>query len=104
MFSKSAYLGSQVHNLTHMNSSAEQHELIKMRLRVAGSSFAKISRELDCALTTVSMVSKGKRRSKRIEQAIADKLGVSHQELWQDRQHTPTDLPSLTAKETPACK
>ncbi len=63
----------------------EQHELVKMRLRLAGSSLAEIARELSVTPTTVTIVSQGQRRSRRIEQAIATKLGTTAAMLWPDR-------------------
>lgn len=63
----------------------EQHELVKMRLRLAGSSLAEIARELSVTPTTVTIVSQGQRRSRRIEQAIAAKLGTTAALLWPER-------------------
>jgi Ner family transcriptional regulator len=68
-----------------MRPELEQHERIKMRLRIAGSSLAEVSRELGVAGTTVTSVSQGYRRSRRIEGAIAAKLGVAAASLWPDR-------------------
>jgi Ner family transcriptional regulator len=68
-----------------MRPSLEQHERIKMRLRLAGSSLADVARELGVAATTVTSVSQGYRRSRRIESTIAEKLRVSVEELWKDR-------------------
>lgn len=56
-----------------------------MRLRLAGSSLAEVARELSVAGTTVTSVSQGYRRSRRIESAIATKLGVQPGSLWPDR-------------------
>lgn len=63
----------------------QRHERIKMRLRLAGSSLSGIARELGVAATTVTSVSQGYRRSRRIEQAIADKLRETPEHLWPDR-------------------
>ncbi|QND79602.1 helix-turn-helix domain-containing protein [Pseudoxanthomonas mexicana] len=68
-----------------MTGTREQHEFIKMRLRLAGSSLACIARELGIQPTTVTATSQGKRRSRRIEQAIARKLGCTPQSLWPGR-------------------
>lgn len=68
-----------------MRSSLERHEIIKTRLRLAGSSLAQIARELGVAPTTVTTVSQGYRRSRRIEAAIARALRVTPQALWSDR-------------------
>ena len=68
-----------------MTGTREQHEVIKMRLRLAGSSLACIARELGIQPTTVTATSQGKRRSRRIELAIARKLGCTPQSLWPAR-------------------
>jgi lambda repressor-like predicted transcriptional regulator len=65
--------------------SLRQHERIKRRLRKQGSSLAEIARELAVAKTTVTSVSQGYRRSRRIEAAIAAKLGSTPQQLWPAR-------------------
>ena len=80
-----------------MSPALEQHEEIKMRLRIAGSSLAQIARDLDVAATTVTSVSQGYRRSRRIENAIAAKLGMLPEALWRDRYPvSPTNLLSST--------
>lgn len=66
-----------------------QHENIKMRLRIVGSSLAAIARELGVTGTTVTSVSQGYRRSRRIESAIAEKLGSSSEALWPARYAQP---------------
>lgn len=63
----------------------EQHESIKSRLRLAGSSLAIVARELGLSPTTVTIVSQGVRRSHRIESAIAAKLGVPAATLWPEK-------------------
>jgi Ner family transcriptional regulator len=68
-----------------MKPELELHERIKMRLRLAGSSLADVARGLDVAGTTVTSVSQGYRRSRRIEAAIAAKLGVRPVDLWPER-------------------
>lgn len=65
--------------------SLRQHERIKRWLRQRGSSLAEIARELAVAKTTVTSVSQGYRRSRRIEAAIAAKLGRTPQQLWPAR-------------------
>lgn len=65
------------------------HEVTKLRLRLAGSSFSKIARKLCVAPSTVTSVSQGYRRSRRIEQAIACTLGEMPAQLWPDRYPTP---------------
>jgi Ner family transcriptional regulator len=63
----------------------DQHEWIKSRLRLAGSSLAKIARELELSPATVTIVSQGMRRSQRIETAISTKLGVPAALLWPEK-------------------
>jgi Ner family transcriptional regulator len=67
----------------------ERHERIKMRLRIAGSSLAKIARELGVQPTTVTSVCLGQRRSRRIEDLIASKLATTAERLWPDRYGAP---------------
>lgn len=59
-----------------------QHETIKYRLRMAGSSLAEIAAELGLAQSTVSMSCRGTSKSKRVRKAIAAKLGVTVEALW----------------------
>lgn len=68
-----------------MHHGRKQHEWIKMRLRLAGSSLAAVARELGVASSTVIIVSQGMRRSRRIEALIAEKLRTTPQRLWPDR-------------------
>jgi len=62
-----------------------QHDRIKGALELRGLSLSAIARELDVAPTTVSIVSRGIRRSRRIEAAIASAIGVAPAELWPGR-------------------
>lgn len=68
-----------------MRAGLRQHERIKMQLRLKGSSLAEIARELKVAPTTVTIVSQGMRRSRRIEAAIAARLNVPVARLWPGR-------------------
>ena len=68
-----------------MKSERKRHERIKMRLRMAGSSLSKIARELEVQPTTVTVVSQGLRRSKRIEEKIAEALSTRPEKLWPER-------------------
>ncbi|MBS0437641.1 MAG: helix-turn-helix domain-containing protein [Proteobacteria bacterium] len=68
-----------------------------MRLRLAGSSLAEIARELSVTPTTVTIVSQGQRRSRRIEQAIAAKLGTTAASLWPERYRGSDDGPPLAS-------
>ncbi|MDB6181054.1 helix-turn-helix domain-containing protein [Paracoccus fistulariae] len=62
-----------------------QHREIRRRLRASGSSFLKIARELAITPTTVVTASLGRCKSRRVEEAIAGKLGTSPEALWPDR-------------------
>lgn len=68
-----------------MKSERKRHERIKMRLRLAGTSLSQIARALDVQPTTVTAVSQGLRRSRRIEEKIAEALATSAAKLWPDR-------------------
>lgn len=63
----------------------KRHSKIKRNLHSVGTSLADVARELAVAPATVSTVSQGYRRSERIQQAIAKRLGVTAAELWPDR-------------------
>ena len=82
-----------------MMATLEQHERVKMQLRLAGSSLAQVARELGVTRTTVTIVCKGMRRSYRIEQAISTKLGVTAAYLWPDRY--PDSVPSNRVRTSP---
>ena len=58
---------------------------MKYRLRLVGSSFAKIAKELEVSASTVAAVSAGRGRSRRIEAAIATKLDTQPERLWPER-------------------
>lgn len=68
-----------------MTRTRRQHERIKMQLRLHGSSLADVARDLSVARTSVTAVCQGTHRSRRIEAAIAGKLGVSPEQLWPER-------------------
>lgn len=53
----------------------QRREYIKFQLRMRGSSFADLSRELGVSKPTVSQVCGGKRTSERVLRAVAAKLG-----------------------------
>lgn len=78
-----------------MTLSLRQHERIKQQLRKRGTSLAEVARELSVAKTTVTSASQGYRRSRRIEKAIAAKLGRTPQQLWPARY--PTGRESMEA-------
>jgi lambda repressor-like predicted transcriptional regulator len=52
---------------------------------------AEISRELGLKQNTVSTVSKGYGRSKRVQYAIAVKLGKRPEQIWPERYATKKD-------------
>lgn len=60
----------------------EKHEWIKASLRIRGTSFAKLAREIGVSTSALSMVSSGKYRSKKIENAIASALNCEPENLW----------------------
>lgn len=61
------------------------HEDVKQRLRLAGSSLTEIAQRLGVLQSTVTVVSQGYRKSHRIQDAIAQKLGTTPQQLFPDR-------------------
>lgn len=61
------------------------HEMIRARLRLAGTSSSDIARELGKTPASVSLVSQGRRRSRKIEQTIAEKLDTTPKNIWPDR-------------------
>ena len=61
------------------------HARIKGALALRGQNLSTIARDLGVAPTTVSIVSRGFRRSRRIEQAIAEAIGCPPARLWPDR-------------------
>lgn len=65
-----------------------QHTRIKGALELRGLSLSSIARDLDVAPTTVSIVSRGIRRSRRIEAAIAQAIGCEPAMLWPQRYHS----------------
>lgn len=62
--------------------SEKQHEHIKWALGRRGTSLSTIARTLGVAPTSVTMVSKGRGRSRRIEEAIAAAAGFTPAQLW----------------------
>ncbi len=62
-----------------------RHAQIKAALGLRGRTLSDIARSLDVAPTTISIVSRGFRRSQRIEAAIAHELGLAAAQLWPDR-------------------
>ena len=69
-------------------SDEKKHARIKGALALRGASLSSIARELGVTPGTVSIVSRGYRRSRRIEKAIADALDTTPAELWPSRYPT----------------
>lgn len=63
----------------------KQHARIKSALALKGATLSSIARNLGVAPGTVSIVSRGFRRSRRIEKAIADALDSTPAEIWPSR-------------------
>lgn len=68
-----------------MEPDLELHEWIKFSLRRKGSSLAQVSDELKVGQGTVTAVCQGRRRSRRIESALAKALGLAVEELFPAR-------------------
>lgn len=63
----------------------KKHARIKSALSLKRISLSDIARSLAVTPSTVSIVSRGFRRSRRVEQAIAQALGQTPEEVWPDR-------------------
>lgn len=63
----------------------ESYSKLKRDLRSAGISLRAIAREAGVSHTAVTDVARGARRSKRIEEIIALRLGTEPSLLWPDR-------------------
>jgi len=63
----------------------KRHAKIKAALGLKGISLSDIARELSITPSTVSIVSKGYRRSRRVEEAIASALGQPAETIWPER-------------------
>jgi|GEM_PF-2325268 len=57
---------------------------IKGLLMFKGISVTSIAKSTSVSLTFVSLVINGKKKSRRIQQFIADMLGLSYSETWDD--------------------
>ncbi|GGD82015.1 helix-turn-helix domain-containing protein [Croceicoccus mobilis] len=71
----------------------EQHDHIKWLLRTKGTSLSEIAKSLGLSPTGVTQVSKGRARSKRVENAIAEATGLKPSQLWPEKypQHAETN-------------
>lgn len=67
----------------------DKHEIIKGMLQLKGTSISEVARSLGVAPTTVTVVSKGGRRSKRIEAALAEAIGSTPEVVWPERYPVP---------------
>ncbi|WP_120501222.1 helix-turn-helix domain-containing protein [Roseovarius sp. EL26] len=65
-----------------------QRDEIKAELSRRGISLRQIAKELSVSPPSISIVLKGDRRSKRIENAIAQKIGRTAECLWPERYQT----------------
>jgi lambda repressor-like predicted transcriptional regulator len=61
------------------------HLDIKRRLSDLGKTFAEIAEQEGVSKVSVSIVSQGYRRSRRIEAAIARAVNCTPEELWPER-------------------
>lgn len=61
------------------------HEFLKAKLRRAGTNFSAVARELGITPASVSLVSQGLRRSRPVQQALAEKLGTTPEQIWPER-------------------
>lgn len=64
---------------------SERHALIKAMLRVKGTSFTELAATHKVTVSTISLVSRGRGKSAKVETALAQLVGVSRQQLWPDR-------------------
>ncbi|PTQ66847.1 helix-turn-helix domain-containing protein [Celeribacter persicus] len=69
-----------------------RHERIKCALRISGSSFSDIAAELGIKPHSVSEVSLGTSRSRRVERALATALSTPVETLFDDRYGDQHDL------------
>lgn len=62
-----------------------QHENLKHRLRLRGSSLSQVARLIGERPSTVTLVSQGIRKSHKIQKALAEAAGCSPKELFPAR-------------------
>lgn len=60
------------------------HELLKARVRSKQNSFRQIAADLGVCASSITLVSQRKSRSRRIEKALADVVGCTPEELFED--------------------
>ena len=63
----------------------EIHSMILVEFRARNLSFRSLAKELNVSPSTVCRVSLGKRRSQRIEKAIANKIQKPHSQIFKFR-------------------
>jgi Ner family transcriptional regulator len=63
----------------------DTHERLKAELRIRGTSLAEIARDLGVSDAALTLVGKGFHRSRRIEKALADAVGMQLETLFPDR-------------------
>lgn len=68
-----------------MKPNLAKHETLKCALRLRKTSLADVARSLDVSAGSVTAVSQGHRRSRRIEAALAEAIGTTADELFSDR-------------------
>ncbi|MNK98198.1 hypothetical protein D3C87_1185570 [compost metagenome] len=68
-----------------MQRAERQHQRLKMRLAKRDLTLSDIARQLQVAPSSVTIVSKGFRRSRRIELALANAVGSTPEKLWPAR-------------------
>jgi len=63
----------------------QRHTQIKYALNMRGSSLAQVANFLGLSQSTVTQVSQGRGRSRRVESALASALGTTPEQLFPDR-------------------
>jgi lambda repressor-like predicted transcriptional regulator len=59
---------------------------IKKRLRKKGLTLTKVARQNGVALSTLSHILSGKRKTPRLRKAVADALGLEYSVVWERRE------------------
>lgn len=62
-----------------------EHERLKTELRRRGTSLSRVAAQIGVLPGSVTAVSQGIRRSKRIEEELASALGTTPEQLFPDR-------------------
>ena len=68
-----------------LSAEKQRHVHIKHALNLKGITLADVARALNVTQGTVSQVSVGRSRSKRVESALASALGTTPEQLFPDR-------------------